>query len=62
MGADPTADRPTATALFVVTDCCTSSLYVFHSPQAGHLPIHDEDDAPQLLQTYTDLTLGIAIA
>jgi hypothetical protein len=28
----------------------TSSTYEFHSPQAGHLPTHLDDCAPQLEQ------------
>lgn len=29
-----------------------SSTIVFHSPQAGHLPAHLGDSAPQLLQNH----------
>lgn len=60
MGAEPMAERPTATDDFDDADCWISSLYVFHSPHEGHLPIHVEDDAPQLLQTNTDFILGIS--
>lgn len=31
----------------------TSSTYVFHSPQEGHLPIHLGESCPQLLHIYT---------
>ena len=60
IGAEPMADRPTAIDDFEDDVCWISSLYVFHSPHDGHLPIHVDDDAPQLLQTYTDFNLAIS--
>jgi hypothetical protein len=36
------------------------SLKVFHSPQAGHLPIHFGDSCPQLEQTYAILSFAIS--
>ena len=38
-----------------------SSTIVFHSPQAGHLPIQRGDDAPQDVHTHIDLYLVLAI-
>ena len=35
-----------------------ASLMVFHSPQAGHLPIHLEVSLPQAVQYHTVLTFG----
>ena len=39
-----------------------SSTYVFHSPQAGHLPNHFGDSFPQLLQKKTDFVFAISIS
>ena len=36
------------------------SLYVFHCPHAGHLPIHFADSCPQLEHTYIVLSLAIS--
>jgi hypothetical protein len=37
----------------------TSSTYVFHSPQAGHFPIHLGDCEPQFWQKKTDFDFKI---
>jgi hypothetical protein len=37
------------------------SLYVFHCPHAGHLPIHFADSCPQLEHTYIVLSLAISL-
>ena len=48
IGSNPERGRVPATGLRI-----TSSTYVFHSPQEGHLPIHLGESCPQLLHIYT---------
>jgi hypothetical protein len=57
---EPGTDTPAAEAFFPVAT--VSSTIVFHSPQAGHLPIHLEDSFPHALQNHTVFVFTVAIA
>lgn len=59
-GRDPSVESNP----LLLEDCLAdtfSSTKVFHSPQAGHLPIHLGDSYPHELQKYTDFIFVLAI-